>query len=78
MLRVSLLMTVVFLTSFSFIAYSNVEATKNLTTHNYNASANCTVLSPQHLILEKSVILVWQENSTGNDEIYLRKTLMVE
>ena len=74
MLRVSLLMTVVFLTSFSFIVYSNVEAAKNLTHTYYNASANAAVLSPQHLILEKSVILVWQDNRNGNDEIYLRKS----
>ena len=74
MLLVSLLMTAVFLTSFSFIAYSNVEGGTNLTSINHNAGANSAFLSPQHSILEKGVILVWQDNRTGNDEIYLRKS----
>ena len=74
MLLVSLFMTAVFLTSFCFSAYSNVEAATNLTSVYHTAGANAAFLSPQHSILEKSVILVWQDNSTGNDEIYLRKS----
>src|SRR6185503_6855378 len=74
MVLVSLLMAAVFLTSFSFIADSNVWGGTNLTSINHNADANSSFLSPQHSILEKSVILVWQDNSTGNDEIYLRKS----
>ena len=74
MLQVSLFMTAVFLTSFLFSAYSNVEAATNLTSVYHTAGANVAFLSPQHSILEKSVILVWHDNSTGNDEIYLRKS----
>ncbi|MGA7009676.1 MAG: hypothetical protein WB612_08050, partial [Nitrososphaeraceae archaeon] len=74
MLQVSLFMTAVFLTSFCFSAYGNVEAATNLTSVYHTAGANVAFLSPQHSILEKSVILVLQDNSTGNDEIYLRKS----
>src|SRR6476660_350690 len=74
MLQISLFMTAVFLTSFCFSAYGNVEAATNLTSVYHTDGANAAFLSPQHLILEKSVILVWQDNSTGNDEIYLRKS----
>src|SRR6476660_10040645 len=73
-LLVSLMMTLVFLTSFSFVAYSNIEAATNLTSTHHTFDANVVILSPQHSILEKSIILVWQDNSTGNDEIYLRKS----
>jgi glucose/arabinose dehydrogenase len=74
MLLVSLFMTAVFLISFSFIAYISVEAATNLTSIYHTAGTNAAFLSPQHSILEKSVILVWKDNSTGNDEIYLRKS----
>jgi uncharacterized protein YycO len=77
MLLVSLFMTAVFLISFSFIAYINVEAATNLTSIYHTAGTNAAFLSPQHSILEKSVILVWKDNSTGNDEIYLRKSYYV-
>src|SRR6476660_8468288 len=73
-LLVSLMTTLVFLTSFYFVAYSNVEAATNLTSTHHKFDANVVILSPQHSILEKSIILIWQDNSTGNDEIYLRKS----
>jgi hypothetical protein len=67
MLPVSLFMTAVFLTSFFISAYSIVGAATNLASVYHTSGANAAFLSPQHSILEKSVILVWQDNSTGND-----------
>src|SRR6476660_7779200 len=74
MLQISLFMTAVFLTSFCFSVHIIVEAATNLTSVDHTPGVNAAFLSPQHSILEKSVILVWQDNSTGNDEIYLRKS----
>ena len=31
-------------------------------------------LNPQSSLLEKNIFLVWQDNSTGNEEIFLRKS----
>src|SRR5690242_11247461 len=38
----------------------------NMVSHNLN---------PQFSGWEKSITLIWQDNSTGNDEIYLRKSV---
>jgi glucose/arabinose dehydrogenase len=70
----SLLMGIILLTLLSFFALGHVEALTNFTSMHHNASGSAAFLSPQQSIWKKNFSLVWQDNSTGNDEIYLKKS----
>ncbi|MDQ5870572.1 MAG: hypothetical protein M3530_12730, partial [Thermoproteota archaeon] len=73
-MSVSLLIGIILVTLLSFFALGHVEVLTNLTSMHHNASGSAAFLSPQQSIWEKNFSLVWQDNSTGNNEINLRNS----